>query len=79
MAVLTFITERYVINIQNSFTALLGHFKMIRELIQCHQIVAGDYYYFFCSGTLSSPEIVHRSLICGMNTSRAGLVELDME
>lgn len=46
MAVSTFIIERYVINIQNSFTALLGHLKMIREPIQCHQIVAGDFKHF---------------------------------
>ena len=25
---------------------LLGHLKMIREAIHCHQIAAGDYFYF---------------------------------
>lgn len=47
MAVSTFITERYVINIQNSFTTLLGHLKMIREPIQGHQVVAEDFKQFF--------------------------------
>lgn len=51
MAVLTFITESYRINIQNSFT-LLGHFRMIREPIQSHPIVVGDNFYFLMAPIL---------------------------
>lgn len=51
MTVLTFITESYRINIQNSFT-LLGHFRMIREPIQSHPIVVGDNFYFLMAPIL---------------------------
>lgn len=67
MAVVTFITESYVINIQNSFTT---NITRTFQNDQRTYSVSSDCcrgLFVFLNGTLSSSEIVCRSLIYKMN------------